>query len=318
MQSSNRKALLGLTIFLILFPVVAMNVSAIGHYLDIVILVGICCLINMGLSLLMGYAGQISLGHAAFFGLGAYTSGILCTKFSMSPWLAMVAGVGITGLVAYIVGVPSLKLKGHYLAMATLGFGVIVQIFFNEEVSLTGGPSGFSDIPGLSILGFSLDNDLCYYILVWFLVLLTLIFSLNVIHSRIGRALRSLHDSEVAADAMGVETSRYKIIIFVLSAVYASIAGSLYTHYVGFLSPSSFDFFLSIKLVMMVVVGGMHNIWGALPGTWLLTFLGNEWLHVFHDFDILVYGAILLAVVMFLPDGLVHLVPRMSRVWKRG
>jgi len=318
MQSSNRKALLGLTLFLILFPVVAMNVTAIGHYLDIMIFVGIYCLINMGLSLLMGYAGQISLGHAAFFGLGAYTSGILCTKFSMSPWLAMVAGVGITALVAYIVGVPSLKLKGHYLAMATLGFGVIVHIFFNEEVSLTGGPSGFSDIPGLSILGFRLDNDLSYYILVWFLVLLTLIFSLNVIHSRIGRALRSLHDSEVAADAMGVETSRYKVIIFVLSAVYASIAGSLYTQYVGFLSPSSFDFFLSIKLVMMVVVGGMHNIWGALLGTWLLTFLGNEWLHVFHDFDILVYGAILLAVVMFLPDGLVHLVPRMSRVWKRG
>jgi len=318
MQSSNRKALLGLTLFLILFPVVAMNVTAIGHYLDIMIFVGIYSLINMGLSLLMGYAGQISLGHAAFFGLGAYTSGILCTKFSMSPWLAMVAGVGITALVAYIVGVPSLKLKGHYLAMATLGFGVIVQIFFNEEVSLTGGPSGFSDIPGLSILGFSLNSDLSYYILVWFLVLLTLIFSLNVIHSRVGRALRSLHDSEVAADAMGVETSRYKVIIFVLSAAYASIAGSLYTNYVGFLSPSSFDFFLSIKLVMMVVVGGMHNIWGALLGTWLLTFLGNEWLHVFHDFDILVYGAILLAVVMFLPDGLVHLVPRMSRVWKRG
>jgi branched-chain amino acid transport system permease protein len=112
MQSSNRKALLGLTIFLILFPVVAMNVTAIGHYLDIMIFVGIYCLINMGLSLLMGYAGQISLGHAAFFGLGAYTSGILCTKFSMSPWLAMVAGVGITALVAYIVGVPSLSAGG--------------------------------------------------------------------------------------------------------------------------------------------------------------------------------------------------------------
>jgi branched-chain amino acid transport system permease protein len=318
MQVSNRKYLLGLTIFLALFPVVAMNVTAIGHYLDIMIFVGIYCLINMGLSLLMGYAGQISLGHAAFFGLGAYTSGILCTKLSMSPWLAMVAGVGLTALVAYIVGVPSLKLKGHYLAMATLGFGIIVNIFFNEEVDLTGGPSGFSDIPGLTVFGFSLDSDLYYYILVWCLVLLALVFSLNVINSRIGRALRSLHDSEVAADAMGVETSRYKVIIFVLSGAYASVAGSLYTHYVGFLSPSSFDLFLSIKLVMMVVVGGIHNIWGALLGTWLLTFLGNEWLHVFQDFDILVYGAILLAIVMFLPEGLVALAPRMGRIWKRG
>ena len=316
MKTSNRKAILGLILFLALFPVVVLNLGAIGHYLDVMIFVGIYSLINMGLSLLMGYAGQISLGHAAFFGLGAYTSGILCTKLSLSPWLAMLAGVVLTALVAYVVGVPSLKLKGHYLAMATLGFGVIVYIFFSEEVALTGGPSGFSDIPGLTIFGLDLNNELYYYILVWSLVVLTLIFSLNVINSRIGRALRSLHDSEVAAAAMGVETSRFKVIIFVLSGAYASIAGSLYTHYVGFLSPSSFDFFLSIKLVMMVVVGGMHNIWGALLGTWLLTFLGNEWLHVFHDFDILVYGAILLAVVMFLPEGLIDLTPKIRRMWK--
>ena len=317
MGKQNRNKLLVLSLFLAIFPLVVMNVGAIGHYLDVMIFVGIYCLINMGLSMLMGYAGQISLGHAAFFGLGAYTSGILCAKLSLSPWLAMAAGVALTALVAYIVGVPSLKLKGHYLAMATLGFGVIVSIFFNEEVDLTGGPSGFSDIPGLEILGFSFDSDLRYYILVWCLVMLTLIFSLNIINSRIGRALRSLHDSEVAADAMGVETSRYKVVIFVLSGAYASIAGSLYTHYVGFLSPSSFDLFLSIKLVMMVVVGGMHNIWGALLGTWLLTFLGNEWLHIFRDFDILVYGVILLGIVMFLPEGLVDVIPRMSRIWKR-
>ena len=318
MHTSNRKNLLGLTLFLAIFPLVVINVGAIGHYLDIMIFVGIYCLINMGLSLLMGYAGQISLGHAAFFGLGAYTSGILCAKFSLSPWMAMAAGVVLTALVAYIVGVPSLKLKGHYLAMATLGFGVIVSIFFNEEVGLTGGPSGFSDIPGLEILGYAFNSDLRYYVLVWCLVLLTLIFSLNIINSRIGRALRSLHDSEVAADAMGVETSKYKVIIFVLSGAYASIAGSLYTHYVGFLSPSSFDLFLSIKLVMMVVVGGMHSIWGALLGTWLLTFLGNEWLHVFHDFDVLVYGAILLGIVMFLPEGLVDAIPRVGQIWKRS
>ena len=318
MQTKDRKILLGLTLFLIAFPLVVMNVKAVSHYLDVMVFVGIYCLVTMGLSLLMGYAGQISLGHAAFFGLGAYTSGILCVNFSFSPWLAMLAGAVITALVAYTVGVPSLKLKGHYLAMATLGFGVIVNIFFNEEVNLTGGPSGLSDIPGLEIWGLSLNNELYYYILVWSLVLLTLIFSLNVIHSRIGRALRSLHDSEVAAEAVGVETSNFKVMIFVLSSVYASVAGSLYTHYVGFLSPSSFDLFLSIRLVMMVVVGGMHNIWGALLGTWLLTFLGNEWLYVFSDFDVLVYGAVLLAIVMFLPEGLVDLTPKMRRLLKRS
>jgi len=229
----------------------------------------------------------------------------------------MAGGALFTGAVAYAVGVPSLKLKGHYLAMATLGFGVIVTIVFNEEVALTGGPSGLSSIPALGILGVPIRGELLFYSLVWFIVLLVLIFCLNVIHSRVGRALRSLHDSEVAADAMGIETARYKVMIFVLSAVLASLAGSLYAHYVRFLSPGSFDLLLSIKLVMMVVVGGMHSLWGALLGACLLTFLGNEWLHVFKDFDILVYGAILLFVVMALPEGLVSLVPRLGLVWQR-
>ena len=318
MRMQDRTALLSLIVLLVLFPVFVTQVEAISHYLDVMIFVGIFSLISMGLSLLMGYAGQISLGHAAFFGLGAYTSGILCVKLAVSPWLAMVAGPLLTAVVAYAVGVPSLKLKGHYLAMATLGFGVIVRIVLNEEVGLTGGPSGLSDVPGLKILGAPLDSELSFYILVWTLVLLVLVFCLNVVHSRIGRALRSIHDSELAADAMGVETARYKVMIFVLSAVLASLGGSLYAHYVGFLSPSSFNLLFSIKLVMMVVVGGMRSLWGALLGTWLLTFLGNEWLHVFKDFDILVYGAILLLVVMALPEGLVSVVSRLGEVRKRG
>lgn len=318
MNRQDTIPLLGVVMFLSAFPVVVSQVEAISHYLDVMIFVGIFSLITMGLSLLMGYAGQVSLGHAAFFGLGAYTSGILCVKLAVSPWLAMMGGALFTGAVAYAVGVPSLKLKGHYLAMATLGFGVIVTIVFNEEVELTGGPSGLSNIPGLKFFGLPIRGELLFYILVWSMVLLVLIFCLNVIHSRVGRALRSLHDSEVAADAMGVETARYKVMIFVLSAVLASLAGSLYGHYVGFLSPGSFDLLLSIKLVMMVVVGGMHSLWGALLGTWLLTFLGNEWLHVFKDFDILVYGAVLLFVVMALPEGLVSVVPRVGQIMTRG
>jgi branched-chain amino acid transport system permease protein len=318
MNRQDTILLLGVVMFLSAFPVVVSQVEAISHYLDVMIFVGIFSLITMGLSLLMGYAGQVSLGHAAFFGLGAYTSGILCVKLAVSPWLAMMGGALFTGAVAYAVGVPSLKLKGHYLAMATLGFGVIVTIVLNEEVGLTGGPSGLSNIPALKLLDSPIRGELSFYILVWSLVLLVLVFCLNVIHSRVGRALRSLHDSEVAADAMGVETARYKVMIFVLSAVLASLAGSLYGHYVGFLSPGSFDLLLSIKLVMMVVVGGMHSLWGALLGTWLLTFLGNEWLHVFKDFDILVYGAILLFVVMALPEGLVSVVSRVGQIMTRG
>jgi len=304
-EKQDRRVLIGLGAGIALFPAVAMHVPPIRHYVDIMIFVGIFSLVNIGLSLLMGYAGQVSLGQAAFFGLGAYASAILTGKFGWSPWAALPAGMVLTGIVALAVGVPSLKLKGHYLAMATLGFGVILFVVFNEEVAWTGGPSGFADIPGIGVGTWQIDTPLRYYYFVWALVLAVLLFSLNIIHSRVGRALRSIHGSETAANAMGVPTSLYKTRIFVLSAVYASLAGSLYTHYMTFLSPSSFDLFWSIKFLMMVVVGGMGSIWGALLGTCLLSYLSNEWLHMFHGFDVLIYGFVLLVIIMFLPKGLV-------------
>jgi branched-chain amino acid transport system permease protein len=304
-QKQDMRVLLYVVLGISLFPVLVLNVGTVGHYVDIMVFVGIFSLVNIGLSLVMGYAGQVSLGQAAFFGLGAYVSGILTSKFGWSPWPAMCFGMVLTGAVAFVVGVPSLKLKGHYLAMATLGFGVILFVVFNEEVWLTGGPSGFADIPGIAVGPWEVDTPLKYYYFVWFFVGVVLLFSLNVIHSRVGRALRSIHGSEAAANAMGIPTPYYKTRIFVISAVFASLGGSLYTHYMTFLSPSSFDLFWSIKFLMMVVVGGMTSIWGALLGTCLLTYLSNEWLHMFHDFDVLVYGLILLLIIMFLPKGLI-------------
>ena len=291
-----------LTGFVVVFPVVGLF-SAVSHYLDIMVFVGITSMITMGLSLLLGYAGQISLGHAAFYGIGAYTSGILTAKFGVNPWLCIPLGMGLSAVVALMVGFPSLKLKGHYLAMASLGFGQIVFIVFNQWISLTDGPDGFGNIPRLSIFGFTFDTSLSYFYLVWAAVIGMLIFCLNVIHSRVGRALMSIHDSELAARAMGVNVARFKVEIFVLSAVMASMAGSLYAHYVTFINPPVFDLFFSIKVVMMVVIGGMTNVWGALLGAGLLTFL-PEWLIFMEDFDVLAYGLILLLIVMFLNQGL--------------
>jgi branched-chain amino acid transport system permease protein len=288
-----------------LFPLAVCAIPRFSHYVDIMIFVGIFSLVTIGLSLVMGYAGQVSLGQAAFFGLGAYVSAILSGKYGWSPWAALPVGLALTGVIAFAVGVPSLRLKGHYLAMATLGFGVILFVVFNEEIDLTGGPSGFADIPGIGIGSWQIDTPVRYYYFVWAIVIGILVFSINIIHSRVGRALRSIHGSEIAANAMGVSASSYKIRVFVISAVYASLGGSLYTHYMTFLSPSSFDLFWSIKFLMMVVVGGMTSIWGALLGTCLLTYLSNEWLHMFHDFDVLVYGLTLLLIIMFLPKGLI-------------
>ncbi len=274
-----------------------------SYYLNVLVFVGIYSLITIGLSLLMGYTGQISLGHAAFFGLGAYTSGVLSTKFGVSPWLALLAGIFVTGGIAFLIAAPALKLKGHYLAMATLAFGYIVFIVFNQASSLTGGPSGFGQIPRFRLGNFLLRSDVHYYYLVWTLVIVVLWVSLNIIHSRVGRALRSIHEGELTANIMGVNTAKYKIQVFVLSAVYASLAGSLYAHFITFLNPTPFGFHFSIVLVAMVAVGGMASVWGAMIGAALLTIL-PEYLRAFHDYDILIYGSILLLIMMFLPKGL--------------
>jgi len=291
-----------------IFPWLVKPFKAVSHYIDIMVFAGIFTLISIGLSMLMGYAGQISMAQAAFFGIGAYTSGILTTRFGLNPWLVMPAGMLLAAVVAWLLGIPALRLKGHYLAMATLGFGVIVHIVLSEEVNWTGGPSGMADIPSLTIAGARLTSEIAYYYLVWAAVFLVLLFCFLVLHSRVGRALRAIHEEQTAAEAMGVPTARLKVQVFVLSAVLAALAGSFYTHYVTFLNPGSFNLMWSIRFMLMVMVGGMQSLWGALLGTVLMTFVGNEWLQVFADFEILAYGAILLVVALFLPRGLVSLI----------
>ena len=303
-------------LFIFLFPWIARQIPAIEHYTDIMVFAGIYCLITIGLSLLMGYAGQISLGHAAFFGIGAYISAILTVRYGLNPWACMLIGMTITAVVAVLVGAPSLKLTGHYLAMATLAFGIIIFIIFNEEIEWTGGPDGMSGIPGLSFFGFEFDSVERYYYLVWGFVLAAFIFTVNIIQSGTGRALRAIHASEPAAGAMGVDVSKYKIMVFVYSAVLASLAGSLYANYLNFINPTTFDLFFSIKLLIMIALGGMHNIWGAIIGTGLITFLSNEWLYYFEEFEVIVYGAILLFVTVLLPEGLA-VVPGIVKGWFR-
>ena len=253
------------------------------YYLSVLVFMGLNSLIVIGLSLPMGYAGQISLGHAAFYGIGAYCTGVLTTHFGFSIFTGLPGRRSFLSiLVAIIVGIPALRLKGHYLAVATLGIGEIVFIIFNEWMEFTGGPSGLSNIPGVHLGNFQFNTSFRFYYLVWGINLLALLFSLNIIHSRVGRALRSMHGSETAASAMGVNLSFLKIQVFVLSAVYASIAGSLYAHFVSFISPNNFGLMVSIMFLMMGVIGGIHNIWGALFGASLLTFL-PEYLRVFQS-----------------------------------
>ena len=398
------------------------------------IYIGINVLLVLGLNLLMGYTGQISLGHAAFFGLGAYTSAILTVrpmaaeiipglssgfgiilgcvilisltravgwklatgvasliilswvvrllhihiffaiviyalvmaavgaitklgwwkcgiagiaailftgksssfllgvleKGSANPWTAMFVGVLITGLIAYLIGGQVLRLKGHYLAMGTLGFGIIVEIVLRQWTDVTGGSSdGIYGIPTIDvsfirhfaemIIGKSVTPQQQYCYIVWGFVFIALLLSVNIVRSRVGRAFRAVHGSEIAAESLGVDTERYKVQVFVLSAAMASVAGSLYAHNagIGYINPSEFSFMVSVQLVVMVVVGGMASVWGSLFGAASIQLLKN-WLLTIENSNIkmcglalkgldpIVFGAVLIIIMMVLPQGLMR------------
>ncbi len=281
------------------------------------VLIGIHAIIAVGLGLLMGYAGQVSLGHAAFYGLGAYCSAILTTKVGLPPLVGIVAGMVITAIIALVVGAPTLRLRGHYLAMFTLGLGMIAQIIFNQAQGLTGGFSGISGIPRFSVGRLVVDTDAEAYILVLVVLAATIIIAHNVVNSRTGRALRALHESEVAASVCGVNVARAKLEVFVLSAVLASVAGSLYAHFITFISPDPFGFRFSVNLLVMVVVGGASSVWGPVAGATLFTVLAQflqkagEQVPYLDAVDTMLFGAVLVLVVIFLQQGLVSLPARL-------
>ncbi|MBU1042382.1 MAG: branched-chain amino acid ABC transporter permease [Proteobacteria bacterium] len=304
--------LCGLLVLLVIAPPLLGN----NYYLTVLTMCCLNAMIAVGLSLLVGHAGQISLGHAGFYGLAAYTTAVLSATLGVPVGLSMLAGVGVSAGVAALVGLPALKLKGHYLAMATLGFGVILSILFNETVELTGGPSGFTDIPRLALFGFEFTSDLAVYYFIILILGLVIWLSFNILHSRVGRALRALHTSEKAAQAMGIDIARYKLFIFVISAAFAGLAGVLYAHYLTFIAPASFGFLFSVQLIVMVVLGGMTSIPGSIVGAFFLTVL-PEFLRAFESIEILLFGGILVLCMMFLPDGLAGGFDRLWRwVWR--
>lgn len=298
-----------LSALLVLFPLIENNPYTLG----ITNLIAINTIVVLGLNLFIGYAGQISLGHAAFFGLGAYGSAIASGSWSLPPWIAMVLVATAVGVIALLVGIPVLRLTGHYLAMATLGFNFVVHTILLEWDEVTGGPSGFSGIPSLNIGDFYFDDEIRLHYLLWGMAMMFLLLSLNLVRSGVGRGLAAVAGDETAAASLGVDTRSAKIKVFVLSAVFASVGGSLFAHCYSFVSPDSFGIFTSADLVIMVVVGGMGSIWGSIFGAGLITVL-PEWMDVFETYKDFIHGGILVLVLMFLPQGLVSGIVDMVRI----
>lgn len=303
--------ILALTAILLIAPFSFSN----DFYFEIAILSILNALICIGLNLLMGYAGQVSLGHGAFAGLGAYVSVVLTSNYGLSPLFSIFISIITMGVLAFIISKPILKLKGHYLAMATLGIGIIINIVLEVEEELTGGVDGMS-VDSFSVFGYEVYSSLTWYILCAVLLVFTIWSFENLINSPFGRLLRSIHDSEKAADSVGIDVSFYKSIVFVISVVIASIAGSLYAFYSGFISPQEASFSHSIELVVMVVLGGLGRIYGAVIGAVILTIL-PQLLAAFEDYETLIFGCIIMFIMIFMPKGIVSLYDKVIRLKER-
>ncbi len=286
-----------------------------AYYYRIGALVFIFALAVVGLNLLMGFAGQVSLGHAGFLGIGAYSVAIGPSHFVIPSWLCLFIGAILSGVVAFLVGRPILRLKGHYLAVATLGFGLLVAIVLTNEAGWTGGPDGMS-VPKLVIFGWTVRGSDAWYWIAGTTFIGGFLLALNLMQSSTGRALQAIHDSEIAALVLGVDVARKKLTIFVISAMYASLAGSYLALFNGHITPDIAGFLRSIELVAMVVLGGMGSIVGSLVGAVVLVVLPQA-LTVFHEYEQALLGLIVMMFMIFLRRGIVPSLATMFAGWRK-
>jgi branched-chain amino acid transport system permease protein len=286
-----------------------------AYYYRVGALVFIFALAVAGLNLLMGFAGQVSLGHAGFLGIGAYSVAIGPAHFGVPSWLCLFAGAALSAAVAFLVGRPILRLKGHYLAVATLGFGLLVAIVLTNEASLTGGPDGMA-VSRLSVFGWSVRGSVVWYWVAGTTFVVGFVLALNVMQSPTGRALQAIHDSEIAARVLGIDVARKKLTVFIISAVYASVAGSYLALFNGHVTPDVAGFLRSIELVAMVVLGGMGSILGSLVGAGLLVVLPQT-LTIFHEYEQALLGLILIVFMIFLRRGIVPSLAAIIAGWRK-
>jgi len=273
------------------------------YHVQVLVFIGIYAILALSLNLLNGYVGLLSIGHAAFYAVGAYASAKLTIELHL-PWLAALAGSGvIAGLFGYLIAKPTLKLSGIYLTLVTLGFNMILFLVLQNWMGFTNGPLGIMDIPPPSLFGRAIASRLEYYYLILVLTVLTVITMHRLMTCRFGRALTAIRENELAAEATGVDTTRYKVQAFVLAAFYAGIAGSFYAHFVKFVSPDSFTINESFILLAMLAFGGQGNLIGPVVGAAVLILI-PEVFRPLQEYRMFVYGGILVVMMLVRRQGL--------------
>lgn len=280
----------------------------------------ISLIVLMGLNFITGLMGQMNLGTAGIMALGAYTSALLCTKLNMSPWIAMLFVILMGFILGIGLGYPSLRIKGIYLALTTLGFSEIVRLVLNNMVKFTGGPTGVKNIPRYSLFGFAFEGAIRYYYLLLVFAVVIVLFSLMIINSKWGRAIKAIKDNELAVEACGIKVSTIKIFAFTLCCIYGCIGGALYGHLIGYISPTDFTMNLTIRYLMMLMLGGIGSIGGNVIGAFIVTFL-PEVLRFMDSYYWLVFSVVVLISSVVLPKGLVsllYMIPKKKSTTRKG
>lgn len=299
------------SILILIFPFVITNV----YFQHIAIITGLYIVLSLSLNLVSGYSGQLSMGHAAFYGVGAYVTALLMADAGFSFWLSILISVIVSGLFGLLLGLPTTRLRGDYLTIVTLGFGEILRMVLTNEEKITHGPMGIAGIPSPTIFGISLSSTTCFYYMILALVVIVTIFISRLVNSGFGLAMQTIKENEIAAKSIGIKPIKYKLIAFILSAMIAGLAGSFYATYTTFISPNTFLFNDSATILATVVLGGIASIPGSIIGASVLTVL-PELLRSFSDYRMILYGLAMVIMMNVRPTGFYGQEKRLKNSYK--
>ncbi|GAB6154292.1 branched-chain amino acid ABC transporter permease [Desulfosporosinus burensis] len=288
---------------ILLFGLIILPLAIKSDYLmHVLITIGLYVVLSLSLNLVAGFTGQLSIGHAAFYGIGAYVTALLMLNYNVPYWATIPISGLITALFGLLLGLPTLRLQGDYLAIVTLGFGEIVRLVFLNWDNVTRGPMGLPGIPSPEIGSYMFFSKIPFYYLILVILIITILFMVRVAESEFGLSLIAVSHDEVAAEAVGVHTTRAKLLAFTFAALFAGIAGGYYATYISFVSPDSFTFMDSVTILAMVVLGGLASIPGVVIGAIVLG-LAPEVLRFMADYRMLLYGALMVGMMIFKPEG---------------
>ncbi|WHX48290.1 branched-chain amino acid ABC transporter permease [Paenibacillus woosongensis] len=285
---------------LIVLPLVLQQVN--DYWMHIVIMIGIFSILSMSLNVIIGYAGQFALGHAAFYGIGAYSAALLMIHFQVSFWIALPAAAVIAGFFGFLLGTPVIRLRGDYLGIVTLGFGEIVRLIFVNWVDVTRGPMGLPGIPAPTLFGYTFSGKTEFYYLILALALLTFFVIHRIVHSGVGLSLMTLREDETLAQSIGIRPNKYKLLAFTVGAFFAGIAGAFWASYISFVSPDAFRYLDSVNILAMVILGGSASLPGSVLGAVILV-LAPELLRYMSDYRMMLLGLAIVLMMIFKPTG---------------